>query len=177
MNRHLLLQQSKAARAIGAEMPLPGSRSIAWRPVMVDPAFNLSRTGLVPEMRRIRRIHFVGIGGAGMSGIAEVLLNQGYKITGSDLQASATTARLEKLGATVYLGHRAENIINADVVVVFQRYRHNQQRNLEATNNRIPISPREMLAELMRYRHAIVIAGTHAKLPRRASSSLLAQGT
>ena len=85
---------------------------------MVDAAVNFSRSGLIPEMRRIRNIHFVGIGGAGMSGIAEVLLNQGYSISGSDLHESVTTVRLQKLGVTIFIGHRAENIHNADVVVV-----------------------------------------------------------
>jgi UDP-N-acetylmuramate--alanine ligase len=145
---------------------------------MVDAALNLSRTGAIPEMRRIRRIHFVGIGGAGMSGIAEVLLNQGYAITGSDLHASAITARLKKLGATIYVGHRAENVINADVVVVSSAIDTTNSEILEATNNRIPIIRRaEMLAELMRYRHAIVIAGTHGKTTTTSLvASLLAQG-
>jgi UDP-N-acetylmuramate--alanine ligase len=145
---------------------------------MVDTGFNLSRTGLVPEMRRIRRIHFVGIGGAGMSGIAEVLLNQGYVITGSDLHESSTTARLKKLGATIYLGHRAENVVNADVVVVSSAIDTTNSEILEANTSRIPIIRRaEMLAELMRYRHAIVIAGTHGKTTTTSLvTSLLAQG-
>jgi UDP-N-acetylmuramate--alanine ligase len=145
---------------------------------MVDPALNLSRTGVIPEMRRIRRIHFVGIGGAGMSGIAEVLLNQGYSITGSDLHATAVTSRLKKLGATIYVGHRAENVINADVVVISSAIDTTNSEILEATNNRIPIIRRaEMLAELMRYRHAIVIAGTHGKTTTTSLvASLLAQG-
>ena len=144
---------------------------------MVDTAFNLLHTGLIPEMRRIRRIHFVGIGGAGMSGIAEVLLNQGYAISGSDLNESATTARLRKLGATIFMGHRAENVINADVVVVSSAIDHTNSEILEATNSRIPIIRRaEMLAELMRYRHAIVIAGTHGKTTTTSLvTSLLAQ--
>jgi UDP-N-acetylmuramate--alanine ligase len=145
---------------------------------MVDTAFNLSRTGLIPEMRRIRNIHFVGIGGAGMSGIAEVLLNQGYAITGSDLHESSTTSRLKKLGATIYKGHRAENVINADVVVVSSAIDNTNSEILEANNSRIPIIRRaEMLAELMRYRHAIVIAGTHGKTTTTSLvTSLLAQG-
>ncbi len=71
----------------------------------------------VPEMRRIRTIHFVGVGGAGMCGIAEVLLNQGYKITGSDIKESANTRRLQKMGAKIYVGHKAQNTSKADVVV------------------------------------------------------------
>ena len=146
---------------------------------MVDAAFNLSRTGLIPEMRRIRRIQFVGIGGAGMSGIAEVLLNQGYAITGSDLHASSTTARLKKLGATIFIGHRAENVVSADVVVVSSAIDITNSEILEANTNRIPIIRRaEMLAELMRYRHAIVIAGTHGKTTTTSLvTSLLAQAS
>jgi UDP-N-acetylmuramate--alanine ligase len=146
---------------------------------MVDTTFNLLRTGLIPEMRRIRRIHFVGIGGAGMSGIAEVLLNQGYTITGSDLNTSSTTARLKQLGATIYLGHRAEHVINADVVVVSSAIDTTNSEIQEATNRRIPIIRRaEMLAELMRYRHAIVIAGTHGKTTTTSLvTSLLAQAS
>ena len=72
----------------------------------------------VPEMRRIRRIHFIGIGGAGMSGIAEVLCNQGYEISGSDLKASATTDRLVAMGAQVFFGHKVDNVAGVDVVVV-----------------------------------------------------------
>jgi UDP-N-acetylmuramate--alanine ligase len=159
-------------------MQVSGLRNIAWRPVMVDAAINLSRTGTIPEMRRIRRIHFVGIGGAGMSGIAEVLLNQGYVITGSDLHTSATTERLKKLGATIYTGHRAENVVSADVVVVSSAIDITNSEILEASNSRIPIIRRaEMLAELMRYRHAIVIAGTHGKTTTTSLvTSLLAQG-
>ena len=71
----------------------------------------------IPEMRRIRRIHFIGIGGAGMSGIAEVLLNQGYQISGSDLRVSATTRRLETMGANIFIGQEADNVDGADVVV------------------------------------------------------------
>src|SRR5688572_27078316 len=90
----------------------------AWRPAMAESVLNISRTGMIPEMRRIRNIHFVGIGGAGMSGIAEVLFNQGYLISGSDINESATTRRLQALGCTVFIGHRAENVKKADVVVV-----------------------------------------------------------
>ncbi|MDP1932705.1 MAG: UDP-N-acetylmuramate--L-alanine ligase [Gammaproteobacteria bacterium] len=118
----------------------------------------------VPEMRRIKTIHFVGIGGAGMCGIAEVLLNQGYRISGSDLKASSVTQRLVALGATVFIGHRAENIEIADVVVYSSAV---NPENPELAAARVlgrPIIPRaEMLAELMRYRHAIAIAGTHGK--------------
>ena len=136
-----------------------------------------ARSGNVPEMRRIHNIHFVGIGGAGMSGIAEVLLNQGYAITGSDIAEGATTRRLQKLGATVHIGHRAENVEQADVVVVSTAIDRSNAEIQTAIERRIPIIRRaEMLAELMRYRHAIVIAGTHGKTTTTSLiASLLAQ--
>jgi UDP-N-acetylmuramate--alanine ligase len=139
---------------------------------------NLTRTGVIPEMRRIRNIHFIGIGGAGMSGIAEVLLNQGYHISGSDIAESGTTRRLQNLGMTVHIGHRADNVEKADVVVVSSAIDKENEEILEAMNRRIPIIRRaEMLAELMRYRHAIVIAGTHGKTTTTSLiTSLLAQG-
>jgi UDP-N-acetylmuramate--alanine ligase len=122
------------------------------------------RRFVVPEMRRIKRIHFVGIGGAGMCGIAEVLLNLSYEITGSDMKASGTTQRLEKLGATVFVGHAAENIHGADVVVASSAVKESNPEISAARATRVPIVRRaEMLAELMRYRHGIAIAGTHGK--------------
>ena len=131
---------------------------------MSDVGMNMMTSSLVPEMRRIRRIHFIGIGGAGMSGIAEVLLNQGYQITGSDLSASASTERLEKLGAEIFIGHAAGNVDGANVVVVSSAIDHSNDEIVAAVDQRIPIIRRaEMLAELMRYRHAIVVAGTHGK--------------
>ena len=118
----------------------------------------------VPEMRRIKRIHFVGIGGAGMCGIAEVLLNLGYQIAGSDMKTSSATQRLEKLGATVFIGHAAENIHGADVVVTSTAVKESNPEVLAARESRTPIVRRaEMLAELMRYRHGIAVAGTHGK--------------
>src|SRR5215207_9708442 len=110
---------------------------VAWSiPVWRWPMVENQKAMPQPEMRRIRRIHFVGIGGAGMSGIAEVLLNQGYAITGSDLQASSTTARLKKLGATIFIGHRAENVVSADVVVVSSAIDITNSEILEANTNR-----------------------------------------
>ena len=118
----------------------------------------------IPEMRRIKHIHFVGIGGAGMCGIAEVLKNQGYKVSGSDIKASKTTAKLEENGIRVFIGHTAENIKDANVLVVSTAI---DPENLEvkaAIENRIPVVRRaEMLGELMRYRHGIAVAGTHGK--------------
>ncbi|MGO0308020.1 UDP-N-acetylmuramate--L-alanine ligase [Endozoicomonas acroporae] len=126
----------------------------------------------VPEMRRIRKIHFVGIGGSGMCGIAEVLLNQGYEISGSDIRASSVTERLEGLGIEVFIGHRADNVINADVIVTSTAVAGDNPEVVEGKRRRLPIVPRaQMLAELMRYRHGIAVAGTHGKT---TTTSLLA---
>ncbi len=119
---------------------------------------------VVPEMRRVKRIHFVGIGGAGMCGIAEVLLNLGYSISGSDLKASPSTSRLQQLGAKVSFGHRGDNVCNVDVVVVSTAVNADNPELIAAREYRIPVVRRaEMLAELMRYRHGIAVAGTHGK--------------
>jgi len=126
----------------------------------------------VPEMRRIRRIHFIGIGGSGMCGIAEVLLNQGYEISGSDLGENNNTRRLKQLGATIWLGHRASNVSQADVVVQSSAVTVDNPEITGARELRIPVVRRaEMLAELMRYRHGIAVAGTHGKT---TTTSLLA---
>ncbi|WP_237057687.1 UDP-N-acetylmuramate--L-alanine ligase [Microbulbifer sediminum] len=118
----------------------------------------------VPTMRRIRRIHFIGIGGAGMSGIAEVLHNQGYDVSGSDLRESSVTERLRKLGITIHIGHGADNIRGVDVVVNSSAVQGDNPEILAARENRIPIVRRaEMLGELMRYRYGIAVAGTHGK--------------
>jgi len=123
-----------------------------------------SRLIEIPEMRRIRRIHFVGIGGAGMCGIAEVLLNQGYQISGSDLKAGKTTDRLGKLGARVFVGHQPGNVEGVDVVVVSTAIEAENPEIAAAREARLPIVRRaEMLAELMRWRHGIAVAGTHGK--------------
>ena len=112
-----------------------------------------------------RRIHFVGIGGIGMSGIAELLANLGFEVSGSDLRRSAPSARLaEKFGVTVYEGHRPENIGDAQVVVFSSAVRPSNPEIVEATRRGIPVIPRaEMLAELMRLRFSIAVAGTHGK--------------
>ncbi len=126
----------------------------------------------VPEMRRIRRIHFVGIGGVGMCGIAEVLLNQGYQISGSDIRTSATTERLQKMGAEIFIGHSSDNVTAANVVVISTAVNDENPEVSAARERRIPIVRRaEMLAELMRYRHGIAVAGTHGKT---TTTSLLA---
>ena len=118
----------------------------------------------LPEMRRIRHIHFVGIGGSGMSGIAQVLINLGYEISGSDLMSNNSIERLEKSGATVFIGHAATNIKDADVVVKSSAVDYENIEITTALEQTIPVVRRaEMLAELMRYRHGIAVAGTHGK--------------
>jgi UDP-N-acetylmuramate--alanine ligase len=115
-------------------------------------------------MRRVERIHFVGIGGAGMGGIAEVLLNEGYKVSGSDIASGAVTERLAGLGAEIFIGHSAENIQGASVVVVSSAIKAENPEVATARELRIPVVRRaEMLGELMRFRHGIAIAGTHGK--------------
>lgn len=126
----------------------------------------------VPEMRRIRTIHFVGIGGVGMCGIAEVLCNQGYQISGSDIRASVTTDRLVGMGAVIHIGHASENIQGVDVVVISSAVNDTNPEVKAAREARIPVVRRaEMLAELMRYRHGVAVAGTHGKT---TTTSLLA---
>ena len=117
--------------------------------------------------RSVRHIHFVGIGGIGMSGIAELLLSmkESFRVTGSDLKRSPITDHLESMGATVYEGHRAENVGGADVLVISSAVKSDNPEVLAAKQRQIPVIPRaEMLAELMRlYRHGIAVAGTHGK--------------
>ena len=115
-------------------------------------------------MGRIRHIHMVGIGGSGMNGIAEVLLNLGYAVSGSDLKDSATVARLRASGARISIGHRTENLTDADVVVTSSAIQPDNPEVVAALERRIPVIPRaEMLAELMRFRYGIAVAGTHGK--------------
>jgi len=114
--------------------------------------------------RRVKRIHFVGIGGIGMSGIAEVLLNLGYRVGGSDLAESETTLRLRKAGADIAIGHRKENLRDADVVVTSSAVRPDNPEVAAAHERAIPVIPRaEMLAELMRLKYGVAVAGTHGK--------------
>jgi UDP-N-acetylmuramate--alanine ligase len=130
------------------------------------------------RMRRIHRIHFVGIGGSGMSGIAEVLVNLGYEVQGSDLKPNPVTERLEKLGARVMIGHRADHVGDADVVVISSAVSQQNPEVAAALQRRIPVVPRaEMLGELMRFRYAIAVAGTHGKTTTTSlASSILAEG-
>ncbi|HYC08906.1 MAG TPA: Mur ligase domain-containing protein, partial [Steroidobacteraceae bacterium] len=137
---------------------------------------------LVPErrdrMRRINTIHFVGIGGSGMSGIAEVLLNLGYAVQGSDARASTVTQRLTGLGARISIGHAAANIAGADVVVASGAVPRDNPEIAAALARRIPVVARaEMLAELMRFRYSIAVAGTHGKTTTTSLiASILSEG-
>ena len=117
-----------------------------------------------PRMGRVKQIHFVGIGGAGMCGIAEILHQEGYLITGSDMSESRAVQHLQSLGINVFIGHKAQNIEGADVVVRSSAIDPNNPEIIAAHEQRIPIIPRAvMLGELMRYRFGIAIAGTHGK--------------
>jgi UDP-N-acetylmuramate--alanine ligase len=124
------------------------------------------------------RVHFVGIGGAGMSGIAEVLCTLGYQVSGSDTADNAVTRRLTTLGATVHRGHAAANVLGADCIVVSSAIKPNNPELMEARAQRIPIVPRaEMLAELMRFRRGVAVAGTHGKTTTTSlTASVLAEG-
>ncbi len=115
---------------------------------------------------KVKRIHFVGIGGSGMNGIAEVLFNLGYQITGSDLGANAATRRLAGLGATVHIGHAAEHVTDADVVVVSTAVDNNNPEVIAARARRIPVVPRAlMLAELMRLKQGVAMPAPTARPP------------
>jgi UDP-N-acetylmuramate--alanine ligase len=133
---------------------------------------------LSPRMGRVEHIHFIGIGGAGMCGIAEVLHNEGYKITGSDVGENRVIERLRSLGIKVYIGHAIENVNGADVVVRSTAISADNPEIIAAREQLIPVIPRAvMLAELMRFRQGIAIAGTHGKTTTTSLvSSLLAEG-
>ena len=130
------------------------------------------------RMRRIQHIHFVGIGGSGMGGIAEVLINLGYDVRGSDLKPNTVTERLQGLGAKIAFGHDAANLGNADVVVVSSAVKPDNPEVQAALARRLPVVQRaEMLAELMRFRYAIAVAGTHGKTTTTSLvASILAEG-
>lgn len=130
------------------------------------------------DMGHIECFHFVGIGGTGMSGIAEVILNLGYQVSGSDLKLSGVTQRLSQLGVKIFIGHNASNICNADVVVASTAIDRSNEEVDAAYQQRIPVIPRaEMLAELMRFRYGIAIAGTHGKTTTTSLlASMLAEG-
>jgi UDP-N-acetylmuramate--alanine ligase len=133
---------------------------------------------MISRMRRIHCVHFVGIGGSGMSGIAEVMLSLGYKVQGSDLKPNKQTRRLESQGATVFIGHAADNIENADAVVVSSAVDETNPEVAAARERLMPVVQRaEMLAELMRFRYSIAVAGTHGKTTTTSLvASVLAEG-
>ncbi len=134
-------------------------------------------TGHLQPMRRIRRVHFVGVGGTGMNGIAEVLANQGFDVSGSDLQESRATRHLRKLGVKVFIGHNAAQVEGVDVLVVSTAVPEDNPELVQAREARIPVVPRaEMLAELMRFKRGIAVAGTHGKTTTTSlAASLLAE--
>ena len=119
---------------------------------------------LGPLTQRVKNIHLIGIGGSGMNGIAEILLNLGFTITGSDLRSTDVTDRLVSLGARVFIGHSPKNVENCDVVVFSSAVKENNPEIIAARERKIPVIKRpEMLAELMRMKYGICIAGTHGK--------------
>ena len=128
--------------------------------------------------KEFRRVHFVGIGGSGMSGIAEVLCTLGYEVSGSDNADNAATRRLASLGARVMRGHNAANVLGTDCVVVSSAIKHDNPELMEARSQRIPIVPRAaMLAELMRFRRGIAVAGTHGKTTTTSlTAAVLSEG-
>lgn len=133
---------------------------------------------MIERMRRINRVHFVGIGGSGMSGIAEVMLNLGYRVQGSDLRRNAVVERLEGLGAEVFIGHDEKHVADADAVVVSSAVDASNPEVAAAREQLLPVVQRaEMLAELMRFRYAIAVAGTHGKTTTTSLvASVLAEG-
>src|SRR5581483_235436 len=163
------------ARHAGIPTPCAGPLHPA-RAAMSTPASQLSLAQTL--MRRVRRIHLLGIGGSGMAGIAEVLLNLGYEVSGSDLKRSAATDRLAALGARIEFGHDAARVRGADVVVVSSAVKAGNPELDAAHAARIPVVQRaEMLAELMRFRYGIAIAGTHGKTTTTSLvAAVLAEG-
>ncbi len=133
---------------------------------------------MIQRMRRINRVHFVGIGGSGMSGIAEVMLSLGYEVQGSDIRRNRQVIRLENQGAKIFIGHAADNVRNADAIVVSSAVDETNPEVLAAREILLPVVPRaEMLAELMRFRYSIAVAGTHGKTTTTSLvASVLAEG-
>lgn len=133
---------------------------------------------MIKKMRRIHTVHFVGIGGSGMSGIAEVMLSLGYAVQGSDLKPNKQTTRLESQGATVFIGHASDNIRDADAVVVSSAVDETNPEVAAAREQLMPVVSRaEMLAELMRFRYSVAVAGTHGKTTTTSLvASVLAEG-
>lgn len=132
----------------------------------------------IPEMRRIQHLHFVGIGGSGMCGIAEVMSNQGYQVSGSDITESPVTKRLQDIGIEIFIGHDSKNIEHADVIVVSSAIDRSNPEIKAALKARLPVVRRaDMLGELMRYRHGIAVAGAHGKTTTTSLlTTMLAEG-
>ncbi len=145
----------------------------------------MTTQGIMPESRameamrmRVSHLYFVGIGGSGMNGIAQVMVNLGYRVSGSDLSDNAAVRQLRSMGATIYQSHAAEQVEGCDAIVVSTAIRDDNPEVLYAREKRIPVVPRaEMLAELMRFRYGIAVAGTHGKTTATSLvTSLLAEG-
>src|SRR5262249_46144967 len=181
--------QTACGRRAGCLLPddgCGGSRMMEDRRTHKDRRVNLERPAVErrsspdrrDRMRRINTIHFVGIGGSGMSGIAEVLINLGYAVQGSDLKPNAVTRHLIEIGAKVFIGHSAANVAEADVVVVSSAIAQGNPEIDAAVQQRIPVVARaEMLGELMRFRYSIAVAGTHGKTTTTSLvASILAEG-
>ena len=147
-------------------------------PVTRLDAHKTMRDSRLHSMGRMRSLHFIGIGGSGMGGIAEVFLNMGFEITGSDLGENTVTLRLKELGARITFGHDAKNVKGCDVVVTSTAIQQDNPEVIAARKLHIPVVPRaEMLAELMRFRYGIAVAGTHGKTTTTSLlASLLAEG-
>ena len=145
---------------------------------MSDSLSHTLSSSMNDRMRRISTIHLVGIGGSGMGGIAEVLVNLGYEVQGSDLKSNSVTQRLKRLGAKIFIGHAAEHLGSADVVVVSSAVNRSNPEVAAALAKRVPVVPRaEMLGELMRFRYSVAVAGTHGKTTTTSLvASVLAEG-
>lgn len=163
--------RNAAKDAMNSDMMKPGKQTPPDNGRVVN--------GAAPQaMGRIRCVHLIGIGGAGMGGIAEVLANLGYVVTGSDLHENAVTQRLRALGVRIAIGHAAEHVASCDVVVISSAVADDNPEVVAAHERRIPVVPRaEMLAELMRFRYGIAVAGTHGKTTTTSLvASVLAEG-
>lgn len=156
----------------------PEGRTLGGSTPGVRASTGRQRVNHMGMFRKVQQIHLVGIGGAGMSGIAEVLLTMGYMVTGSDLHASETTRRLEELGGRIFIGHQESNVGTAQVVVISSAVSGSNPEVVKAKTMQIPVIPRaEMLAELMRLKFGVAIAGAHGKTTTTSMvSTVLAQG-
>lgn len=145
---------------------------------MTDVQLITRRRYAAEAMGSMRRLHFVGIGGAGMNGIAQVMVNLGYQVSGSDLRGNAATERLAEQGAVIHIGHSAEYVVGADAVVISSAVKEDNPEVMAARAARIPVVPRaEMLAEIMRFRYGVAVAGTHGKTTTTSlTASILIEG-